>query len=166
VNSDPGVTAFIPNVHVRADGTIGVTYYDLRSNTADPATLLTDYWLARSTDGVNWSETRVSTAFDLAKAPNAEGLFLGDYTGLVSSGSAFIAFYAKTTGDLTDNRNDIFAARIGGATTSKSVLAEEAAMPTYRAEAMPQGQPGNDFWRAVSANAARALERRYLKVQR
>ncbi len=164
VNSDSGVTAFIPNVHVRADGTIGVTYYDLRSNTADPATLLTDFWLARSTDGVNWNETRVSPAFDLAKAPNAGGLFLGDYTGLVSSGTAFIAFYAKTTGNLTDNRNDVFAARIGGAPIAKRVLAEEAAMPTYRAAPMPDEEARADFWRAVSANAARALERRYLNV--
>jgi len=31
---------------------------------------------------------------------------------------------------------------------------------------MPDWQLGEDFWRAVGANTARALERRYLKVQR
>ena len=52
INTDPAVQAFVPTIHVRTDGTIGVTYYDLRSNTANPATLPTDYWLTRSTDGV------------------------------------------------------------------------------------------------------------------
>jgi len=169
VNSEPGVAAFIPQVHVRADGTIGVTYYDFRSNTADPATLLTDFWLARSTDGVNWIETRVSPAFNLNTAPNAGGLFLGDYYGLVSAGTTFVALYGKTTGITTNNRTDMFLARIGPpgvAVDAKRVLAEEAAMPTYRAQPMPDWQLGEDFWRAVGANTARALERRYLKVQR
>jgi hypothetical protein len=169
VNSEPGVAAFIPQVHVRSDGTIGVTYYDLRSNTADPATMLTDFWLARSIDGVNWSETRISPAFDLSLAPNAGGLFLGDYTGLVSAGATFIALYAKTTGNGTNNRNDIFLARIGtpfATVDAKRALAEEAVMPTYRAQPMPDWELGEDFRRAVAANTARAIERRYLKVQR
>jgi hypothetical protein len=60
VNTNTAVSAFVPSVAVRADGTIGVTYYDFRANTADAATLLTDYWLARSRDGINWTESRVS----------------------------------------------------------------------------------------------------------
>jgi hypothetical protein len=34
--------AFTPSVHVSADGTVGVTYYDFRNNTPDPTTLPTD----------------------------------------------------------------------------------------------------------------------------
>jgi hypothetical protein len=169
VNGAPGKSAFAPQVHVAADGTIGVTYYDLRSNTADPATLLTDFWLARSTDGVNWSEARISPAFNLSTAPNAGGLFLGDYTGLASAGTTFIALYAKTTGNTTSNRTDVFLARIGGPAATvdaKRVLAEEGALPTYRAQPLPDWEPGDEFWRAVAANTARAIERRYLKVQR
>ncbi len=60
VNSVPSVQAFSPTVALRDDGTIGVTYYDFRNNTADPSTLLTDVWLAQSSDGVNWSEGHVS----------------------------------------------------------------------------------------------------------
>ena len=52
INSAPTAQAFTPSVHVRANGTIGVTYYDFRSNTADPATLPTELIFARSTDGV------------------------------------------------------------------------------------------------------------------
>jgi hypothetical protein len=169
VNSEPGVAAFIPHVQVSADGVIGVTYYDFRSNTADPATLLTDFWLARSSDGVNWSEARVSPAFNLNTAPNAEGLFLGDYYGLVSAGTTFIALYGKTTGNTSNNRTDIFLARIGppaAVADAKRVLAEEAMMPTYRAQPMPDWPLGEEFWRAVAANTARAIERRYLNVQR
>lgn len=134
VNSDPAVTAFIPQVHVRADGTIGVTYFDLRSDTADAATLLTDYWLARSVDGVSWAETRVAGPFDLATAPQAGGAyFLGDYMGLVSSGTTFLPFYTRTTGTL-DNRTDVFIARIPAGTAalasapddSKSAAAPDA----------------------------------------
>ena len=170
VNSNPDVTAFIPQVHVRADGTIGVTYYDLRSNTPDPSTLMTDFWLARSTDGVNWSETRISEPFNLNTAPVANGYFVGDYTGLVSSGTTFIALYAKTTGNTTNNRNDVFLARVGtpaaNAAEAKHVLAEEAALPTYTAQPLPDAEPDAEFWSAAAANSRRAFENRYLNVQR
>ena len=134
MNSDATVTAFIPQVHVRADGTIGVTYFDLRSDTADAATLPTDYWLARSVDGVSWTETRVAGPFDLATAPQAgDAYFLGDYMGLVSSGTTFLPFYTRTTGTL-DNRTDVFIARIPAGTAalasapddSKSAAAPDA----------------------------------------
>jgi len=118
VNPNLDVAAFTPQVHVRADGTIGVTYYDLRSDTSDAATLLTDYWLARSVDGVSWTETRVAGPFDLATAPQAGGTyFLGDYMGLGSSGTTFLPFYTRTTGTL-DNRTDVFIARIPAGTAA------------------------------------------------
>jgi hypothetical protein len=140
INRDPLVQAFTPSVHVRHDGTVGVSYYDFRSNTADPATLLTDAWLTRSRDGVNWRESRISRAFDMAKAPEARGLFLGDYQGLVSIGPIFVPFFVKTTdGPGTANRTDVFShlalaptlrGAAGGAPwVTRQVEAEEAAMP-------------------------------------
>ncbi|MBK7473472.1 MAG: exo-alpha-sialidase [Betaproteobacteria bacterium] len=110
VSPDLGTQAFTPAIAVARDGTIGVTYYDLRNNTADPATLPTDYWLARSTDGVHWSETHVDGPFDLAIAPNANGIFLGDYQGLATMGNTFVPFYARTNTGNTSNRTDIVAA--------------------------------------------------------
>ena len=110
VSPDLGTQAFTPAIAVARDGTIGVTYYDLRNNTADPATLPTDYWLARSTDGVNWSETHVDGPFDLASAPEANGLFLGDYQGLATVGNTFVPFYARTNPGNPGNRTDIVAA--------------------------------------------------------
>jgi hypothetical protein len=110
VNSNNNVQAMIPTVHVRADGTIGVSYYDLRSNTSNPATLLTDYWLATSNDGINWSESRITETFDYTTAPFAGGYFIGDYQSLVSSNNVFIPFFVKTNSGDFSNRTDVFAA--------------------------------------------------------
>lgn len=164
VNYNPNVAAFTAQVHVRDDGQVGVTYYDLRSDTSSTATLLTDFWIARSSDGVNWTESRVSDPFDISFAPNAGGYFLGDYTGLASAGSTFIAFFGKTNVGTTNNRTDIFAARISPAAPafSQKRFSEADAMEsvTYRAKTMPEDDPGEAFWAAVHANTRRALEAR------
>jgi hypothetical protein len=109
VNAAPAVQALLPTVTVRADGTFGVLYYDMRNNTADASTLLVDAWLTTSTDGVNWSERHVAGPFDFNRAPVAEGgLFIGDYHGLKSAGEAFIGFFAQTGADAA-SRTDVFA---------------------------------------------------------
>lgn len=110
VNARPDVAAFTPIVHVRADSVIGVSYFDFRSNTASSATLLTDYWLATTTDGVTFTETHVTGPFDLGLAPNADGLFLGDYQALTSSGAEFRPFFVKTTTAGAANRTDVYIA--------------------------------------------------------
>ena len=151
VNSVSGTPAFTPQVHVRADGTIGVTYFDLRSNAPDIATLLTDYWIARSTDGVNWSEARVADTFNINTAPIAEGgYFLGDYMGLVSSGTAFLAFYTRTTGNLA-NRTDVFLTRIG---------AEGTALKSFAAPALAGGAEVTTLPPASAKRIAAALAAR------
>src|SRR3989454_12223358 len=77
VNADPNVQAFTPTIHVRADGVIGVTYYDLRNDTSSPASLLADCWLVTSTDGFTFRESHLPGPFDLDLAPDSQGLFLG-----------------------------------------------------------------------------------------
>jgi hypothetical protein len=98
INTQPDVQAFTPAVEALADGTIGVTHYDLRFNTPDPATLPTDYWFLHSHDGgVTWTETRATPAsFDHKLAPDAGGLFLGDYIGLSKAGGQFLSLFTKT----------------------------------------------------------------------
>src|SRR5215469_5144609 len=99
VNADPNVQAFTPTVNVRADGVIAVTYFDLRNNTnPSDESLYADCWMVTSTDGgTTFSEQHLSGSFDLGNAPNSEGLFLGDYQALVSTGSGtpFLPFYAQ-----------------------------------------------------------------------
>lgn len=107
VNRAPGVAAFTPTLQVRADGLVGLMHFDLRSNTADPATLLADLWLLTSRDGVAWSETPLARAFDIAAAPVVTGgYFLGDYHGLVASGTRFVPVAVLPTGD-SANRTDV-----------------------------------------------------------
>lgn len=162
VNRDPAVAAFIPSVHVRQDGSIGVTYYDFRSNTPDTATLFTDAWLTRSRDGLSWRESRVAAPFDLDKAPNAGGLFLGDYQGLVSIGPLFVPVFVKTTpGADTVDRDDVFsrlalpgglnAAARGEPSVANRVAQEEGALAAMRAAGDADGHAAvTPAWRQRS----------------
>ncbi|MGH8225442.1 MAG: sialidase family protein [Gammaproteobacteria bacterium] len=129
INGDPNVQAFEPAVAVRSNGTIGVTYFDFRDDTADPATLPTDYWLTQSSDGTNWSESLVSGPFDFALAPNAEGLFLGDYQGIVGVDDiGFLPFFVQTTGAGTSNRTDVYTLPPGAASASAALAVRARAL--------------------------------------
>ncbi len=154
VNRIAGAAAFTPTLHARADGLIGVMHYDLRSNTVDAATLLADAWLLTSRDGLSWTESHVHGPFDMAAAPNAGGLFLGDYQGLVSAGTSFLPVLALSRTD-TANRTDIFAPRLDGI-----VAARAAAAAVHGARGLvPAGDAAR--MRALHSQAvAAAMERR------
>jgi len=167
VNPSAQFTAFTPSVHIRADGTLGITYYDLRDNTSSPTTLPTGYFLATSTNGLDWSETRISESFDLALAPNAGGLFLGDYQGLKSIGTSFLPFFARTAGDLA-NRTDICALRVSGNVAStlsapppsrQAIRESEKRMLRYSGETAGTVKVDPAFRRKVTDNLIRSLVR-------
>ena len=121
VNATPAVMsagdrlAFVPEIHADAGGSVAVTYYDLRHNGVDSAVnepLESDFFLARcgqpaesDADGCadvgGWKETRIITSsFDLRRAPDTGGLFLGDYTGLVSVDGEFLTLFARSNGSV------------------------------------------------------------------
>jgi hypothetical protein len=116
--------AFNAAVDVAEDGTVSVSYYDFRNNTADPDTLPTDYWVVHchtSTTGdcsrgaQYGAEVRLTNApFDLEKAPVARGYFLGDYEGLANDvgdeGTDFTPFFAQTQ---AEDPASIFFRRVG-----------------------------------------------------
>lgn len=99
--------AFTPSVDVADDGTIAVTHYDFRNNTAD-ADLKTDYFSVHChpaaaggcTDADNWgAELQLTDAsFDMRQAPFARGFFTGDYEGLASQGTEFTPFWSQPHG--------------------------------------------------------------------
>jgi len=149
VSSRADARAFAPQVHVAADGTIAVTYFDLRFDTPDPASLPCDFWMARSRDGVSWLETHLAGPFDLLGAPNAGGLFLGDYTGLDSAGSELLALHARTTGS-PDNPTDLFVARVATDAPGVAYTASDKALPANDAPLRER----------AAAALARAMERR------
>ena len=153
VNSTTATAAFTPTVHVRSDGVIGVTYYDFRNNTADPRTLPTDYWIATSTDALTFTESHVSGPFDLDRAPDAGGLFLGDYQALTSTGSDFLPFFVQTNSGGVGNRTDVF---IGLGTVPPMAEAEQVTTAEIAAPARMTPE-----WRQrVHDRILRRLERR------
>ncbi len=111
VNQATNVQAFNPAIAVRADGTIAVTYFDFRTDSTDPATLLTSFWRITSQDqGNTWTEVGLYPAFNLLTAPLAigQGYFIGDYTGLAASGEDFYALFAAANSGNTANPTDVF----------------------------------------------------------
>ena len=121
IDQSPGDTpAFVPQIHVASDGTIGLFYYDLENATAaQPG--LADAFLAHChsatsdcSNPASWAaggETRLNTSgsFDFTTAPVARGFFLGDYAGLTSSGTTFKAFFGMSQPIATAGRSDTFS---------------------------------------------------------
>lgn len=114
VNQVTSTQAFTPTVTVASDGTVGVSYYDLRNATTDPSTLLTDYWLVHSSDGgATWSENHVAGPFNELAAPFAGGYFLGDYEGLGTVGKTFVPFFVQAVPGTTADPTNAFASTVG-----------------------------------------------------
>jgi len=107
--------AFTPTVKVAANGTVGVTYYDLRWNTAAPG-LPTDYWLVRCaagcTNSTSWAETHVAGPFDTEQAAFAGGYFLGDYEGMTTSGNVFQPLFVQGVSRADGNPSDVYFANV------------------------------------------------------
>jgi len=108
--------AFTPSVDVASDGTVTVSYYDFRNNTSSPAALETDYFAVHCHTGcaspAGWAgnERRITPAsFDIRRAPYARGYFLGDYMGLASAGSDFLAVFGQA---FTQNDANQYVSRL------------------------------------------------------
>lgn len=107
-------------IQVAADGTIGLLYYDLEHATGTSPGLA-DAFIAHChsatsdcSNPASWAaggETRLSTSgsFDYTTAPNANGLFLGDYDGLTVSGTTFKALFAMSKPIATTGPSDLFS---------------------------------------------------------
>jgi len=101
--------AFTTTVAVNSGGAVAVTYYDMRNPNGVTTGLPTDYWLVNSADhGASFgNEVRITpTSFDMSIAPNAGGLFLGDYEALANIGTTFEPFFVKTV--TQTNPTDVF----------------------------------------------------------
>lgn len=156
INSAPAVQAFTPTVHVHASGTIGVTYYDFRSNTPDPATLPTELVFARSADGLTWQENRLTPTFDMATAPFARGLFIGDYHALTSANNVFVPVYVRTNSGNAANRTDVFAVPLR---TPPLAAANNGGL-VFRAAVAPEPRPDPSFQQGVHEALLRTMDRR------
>jgi hypothetical protein len=115
VNQVPSTQAFTPSVMVTSDGTVAVTYYDLRNATSsDLSNLATDYWIVQSHDGgATFSESHIAGSFNELAAPNAGGFFLGDYEGLGPVGTSFLPFFVQAVPGTAADPTNVFATTVG-----------------------------------------------------
>lgn len=97
--SPEGVQAFLPTVAVNRDGTVGVLFYDFRNDQPGDGPLSTDVWLSVFTPDLTFvREWRLTqSSFDMRMSALSErGYFPGDYVGLASDGSDFLAAFTRT----------------------------------------------------------------------
>jgi hypothetical protein len=108
--------AFTPNISVTADGTVGVSYYDLRRNTAAPG-LPTERWMVTCRGQAclrtarAWREQPILGPFNLERAvriTTGAGYFLGDYMGQVSTGRILLTLTTATTSIPGNQQNEYF----------------------------------------------------------
>ena len=113
VSHNDSAQSFNHAVEVGNDGEVGVIYYDDNSNTAAPG-IPTDVYFRHSPNGLGgWSTPQKLASFDFANAPDAEGLFVGDYQGLAAIGPKdFLAFFGVT--DSTPNSSNVVSIRLAG----------------------------------------------------
>jgi hypothetical protein len=114
--------AFVAGVHVTPNGTVAVTYYDFRNNTAASG-VPTDYWIvhchADCTKPSSWNgnENRLTTSsFDIEQAPAARGpfgYFLGEYEGLTNIGNTFAPVFVTVNNGNPANSTDVFSTTVG-----------------------------------------------------
>ena len=153
------VAAFTPNVHVRSDGMIGVSYYDFRSNTSDRQRCSpTTGWRVRPMASAG-RRTRLPGHSILAIAPFTTspapgGYFLGDYQALLSVGNVFVPMFVQTNTGNLNNRTDVFVAPAVSAVSS-TITATQAAVVVQVAP-----QVSADMRQRVSDNIVRAMQAR------
>lgn len=116
-----GTQMMTPTLAIAPDGTVAVTYYDIRNDALADRALWADFWVSQSRDGgASWQESHVAGPFDLAAAAKmtvpAEGLMVGEYAGLVAVPDGFAASFAMSGAPATAGASDIFLARIRGGT--------------------------------------------------
>lgn len=92
------VQAFLPTVAVNAQGTVGVLFYDFRNDLSGDIPLSTDVHLSLFDADLNYlTEHRLTPqSFDMRMSAIARGYFPGDYVGLSSAGSDFVAAFTRT----------------------------------------------------------------------
>jgi hypothetical protein len=100
VNTASTAQAFLPAVAVNVAGTVGVLFYDFRNDVSGDEALSTDVYLARfNADLSQRTEQRLTaTSFDMRQSVivGARGYFPGDYVGLDTAGTDFVAAFTIT----------------------------------------------------------------------
>jgi hypothetical protein len=107
VSHHDSAQSFNDAVEVGNDGEVGVLYYDDFRNNDETPGIPTDVYFRHSGDGGRtWSDPGDPIAsFDFATAPNARGLFVGDYQGLAAIGPKDLLAFFGVTDSSPDSAN-------------------------------------------------------------
>jgi hypothetical protein len=105
VNSG-SVPAFNPAVEVTSSGRLGVGYHEL---TGDAVTRLLANSPTGSVTGFTSTVIAGGATNDIKLAPNARGYFLGDYQGLVASGSSLVSLFVNPNAGGAPNQTDVYS---------------------------------------------------------
>lgn len=116
ISQVPNTPAFTPSIAVDTNGTVALTYYDLRYlQPGDTTTLPTAAWYLTFPRGGEAfpSERQISAVFDWLQAPFATwGHFLGDYASVAALGhEQFRPLFAESfaiPGNTTDVYSNVF----------------------------------------------------------
>lgn len=104
VSAFNGSPTYTPTVAVNSAGRVAITYYqvDPSFTSTNTTTLPVDYYVTYSDDGGAsfGAPVKIDGPFNQLASPYARGYFLGDYMGLASAGTSFVAAFAA------DNCND------------------------------------------------------------
>lgn len=111
--SPPDAPNFTVSVAANARGDVAVSYMSLEN---DPSrSFLVDHYVRLSTDGGDTFGPPIRAnrrTFDIRRAAQARGFFLGDYMGLAGSDTAFHALWVDTTRRARGSlQPDVFSAR-------------------------------------------------------
>ncbi|HEX8968428.1 MAG TPA: sialidase family protein [Chloroflexota bacterium] len=122
INTVSATQAFTPQLSVATDGSLGVSYYDMRhASSAAPGTA--NYFLVSctpsTTDCANpahWSESQLDSqsGFDMTTAPNTlgGGFFVGDYEGLAAVATSFSSLFVLAQPEATQGPTDVFSTTV------------------------------------------------------
>lgn len=129
--------AFLPTVAAADDGTVGILFYDFRNYRTYANGLDTDVWFVWSRDGQTWTEEHLAGPFDVDRAPDAGGLFLGDYVGMAASEHDFHAIFTMATPTAREVETDIYHARVSFAQPAAASGGGTAVRGTRSARDLP-----------------------------
>lgn len=112
--ASPEAQVFTPELATAPDGTLGLSWYDLRSDRRGDEELTTTAHFAHSHDGgATWSETPLGSPFDLRRAPEHYGRSLGLRQGVAPLPGGFAAAFVQAPPQALDGPSDVFLARLG-----------------------------------------------------
>jgi hypothetical protein len=112
----PGVPAFAwePQIAVDGHNTVGITWYDIRSDRPGDAVTSADVWFASSRDrGASWRQIHVAGPTNLRTAAPPEQNRFGEYQGLAGLPKGFAAIFGLSSPQARNGPTDIFFAEIG-----------------------------------------------------